>query len=104
MPFTLEQVVIPVGVLGSQPDPASAGDVAGWLDYFYAQISAMRVAMPCQCKVRLGATIAGRMYGEALPEIDPSESLQMLTQCGSDRLGMRVFYDTELDPDRVRLE
>lgn len=104
MAFTLEQVVIPVGVLGSQPDPAEPGDVAGWLDYFYAQISAMRAAMPCQCRVRLGANVAVRMYGESLPAIDPDESMQLLTSCGMDRLSMRVYRDAELDPDRVRLE
>lgn len=102
MSFQLEQVVIPVGVLGTEADPGPTVDA--WIDYFYGRLVTMRAAMPCQCRVRLGADVADRMYGAALPFVEETETLALLTQCGQDRLSLRVYLDRELAANSVRLE
>lgn len=101
--FNLQQIVIPVGTLGAQPDPGETLD--DWLDYFSLQISTMRQVMPCKAFVRLSLDVATRALGEALPSyIDEADPLPLLMQAGADRYNLKIFLDRELADNTVRLE
>lgn len=106
MSFSLEQVQLPVVSLGAQDDSAleSADD---WLDYFAAQITAMRASYPCEGIVRLSPNAALAVWGsvENFPSgLDPSFSSNLIATCGSDRGGIRVFHETDLTGVTVRLQ
>ena len=104
MAFNLQQVVIPVAVLGPQQDPAEVGALSDWLDYFAIQVGAMIGAMPCKRWVRVSLDVAQRMYGDQMPQTDETAERFLLTQCGTDRLQLELYLDRALAVNTVRLE
>lgn len=95
--FNLEQIVLPVAVLGDQPDPADPGAAAA---YFQSLIDTMAQNLPCKGWVRLSFDLAERIWGENMPEIDPSEALFAVHQSAS----MTLYFDRNLPPNTARLE
>ncbi len=97
MAFTLQQIVVPVAVLGSQTDRANFDD---WQTYLNALLTSMRASMPCKGFARLSEDMAARMFGENLPLTDPSDPLPQLSQSSS----LTIFLDRALPSETIRLE
>lgn len=97
MAFTLQQIVVPVAVLGSQADRS---DWTDWQTYFNGLLDSMRAAMPCKGFVRLSEDMAERVFGENLPLTDPADPLPLLSQSST----LAIYLDRTLPSETVRLE
>lgn len=97
MAFSLQQIVVPVAVLGSQSEPANFDD---WMAYLNTLLADMRTAMPCKGFVRLSPDLAERVFGENMPLIDPYETVATLAQ----QAQMSILLDRTLPANTARLE
>jgi hypothetical protein len=97
MAYNLEQIALPVAVLGNQTDPADPGAAA---IHFQTLIDTMAENLPCKGWVRLSVDLAERIWGENMPLLDPSEPLFAVHQSTT----MTIYIDQKLHANTARLE